>query len=393
MTLMSATFQHAVRYAAVILLVAMYVGVGNVPAHAQTGGKEPGIPRDEQNHQAADKTTDGLPPETLSARRAPEIIRETINTNITSWASATGAVEKLDWIHMKIFRTAQAQVDMVDDWFKPRQGEEHLVGLSRFRLGVFGQGVVRNDGFDVTGVIDADTDIELPNMERRMKLMFTTRDPNALPGTDITEQRDRNLHAAVEGQWLAALSTAIGGRLGVPPELFANVAWSPKWKSGDWLLYPQEKVYWDSGDGFGAISTLVVDHWNEGLNTRFTTSIKCSELDWKSDRQLDRKDEGFRWSEVFMFGFAKELLDETTIERLVAGDDVARGLGIRVAAFGGFHLVDEYRVGVFCRWPVQRRWLYLLVAPDVNWTRVNNWEHEWTIKCGIEMLFWGGRNR
>jgi len=126
---------------------------------------------------------------------------------------------------------------------------------------------------------------------------------------------------------------------------------------------------------------------------RSSTSIKFSEADWKSDRQVGRKDEGFRWSEVLMFGYAEELLDETKIERIVGGDDVARGLGIRLAAFGGFDVVDEYRAGVFARWPVRKRWMYLLVAPDVNWMRVNDWEHEWTLRCGVELLFWGNKSR
>ena len=351
------------------------------------------MPQDEQSRPAANKTAERLPPATPLGRPALAIIRETVDTNIVSWSSATGFGGKLDWLHMKLFRTAQAPVDLVDHWFRPPHGEERMVELSRFGLGVFGQGVRRNDKLDITEALDFDSDIELPNMKRQMKFMLTSRDQTALPGRDITETPDRSFRAALEGQWWHAVSTAIGGRAHIPPSLFANVAWSPKWKSGDWLLYPQQKAYWDSLDGFGEISTLVVDHWNEGWNVRCTASVKCSELDWKSDQKSDRHDAGFRWSEVLMFGYAKELLDETKIERIVAGDDVARGMGIRLVAFGGFHLVDEYRAGVFARWPVRKRWMYLLVAPDVSWTRANNWEHEWTLRCGFEMLFWGSRSR
>ena len=390
---MSLESPKAISDLGLVLLVMIFAWGSSVRVRAQTVENELGAPQDEQSRPAVNKTAERLPPTTPLGRPALVIIRETIDTNIVSWASAKGLGGKLDWLHAKIFRIAQAPVDMVDHLFRPPRGERRIIELSRFRLGVFGQGVRRNDKFDIAGALDLDTHIELPNMKRQTRFVLTTRDETALPGKDVTEERDRALRTAIEGQWWPAVSATVGVRSRVPPDLFANVAWSPKWKSGEWLLYPQQKVYWHSSDGFGEISTLFVDHWKDGWNMRSSTSIKCSEADWKRDRQAGRKDEGFRWSEVLIFGYAEELLDETKIERIVGGDDVARGLGIRLAAFGGFDVVDEYRAGVFARWPVRRRWMYLLVAPDVNWMRVNDWEHEWTLRCGVEMLFWGNKSR
>lgn len=376
-----------------VLLVVMFgCGVGTCLC-AQTAGEEPAELQDEQSRPGVKKSAGILPPETSSSLPALVIIRETIDTNIVSWASAPGFGGKLDWLHMKTFRIAQAPVDMIDDWFPPGDGEKRMVELSRFRLGVFGQGVKLNGEYDVTAVLDLDTDIELPNMKRRTKLAFTTRDDTELPGRDITEAQDRSLRTAVERELWPAVSTSIGVRGRVPPELFANVAWAPKWKAGDWLFYPRQKIYWDSANGFGEISSFVVDRWAEGWNIRSTTAIKCSELYWELDRKTDRQDGGFRWVEVITFGYAKELLDETRIERIIDGDDVARGMGIRLTAFGGFSNIDEYRAAVFARWPIRKRWMYLLVSPDISWLRENNWDHEWTLRFGIEMLFWGNKSR
>ncbi len=376
-----------------VLLVVMCVWGSDEPLPVQMAENEIGAPQDEQSRPAINKTAGRLPPTTPLGRPALGIIRETVDTNIVAWSDSKGFGGKLDWLHAKLFRTAQAPVEMVDHWFRPGRGELRLIELSRFRVGVFGQGVIRNNKIDITGALDYDADVELPNMKRQTKFVLTTRDQTALPGKDVSEERDRSVRTAIERQWWPAVSTSVGMRTRLPPDLFAKVSWSPKWKAGDWLLYPQQKAYWLSSDGFGEISTLVADHWNDGWNIRFTTSIKCSQKDWKSDQQVDRKDNGFRWSEVFMFGYAREFLDETGIERIVAGDDVARGLGIRLAAFGGFNVVDEYRAGVFARWPIRKRWMYLLVAPDVSWMQANDWEHEWTIRCGLETLFWGSKSR
>jgi len=242
-------------------------------------------------------------------------------------------------------------------------------------------------------VVDFDAHIELPNIKRQLNLIITTNDPTMLPGKDVTEQQDKSLRSAVVRQWTPDVSTDIGVRLRWKPELFANAIWSPTWKRGNWLLYPQQKFYWESGSGIGEISTLVLDHWINRWNTRFSTSIKWSEQDRDNDRQTERKDVGFRWSEVFIFDHANELLDETQLGRIVSGYDIARGWGIRLAAFGGFHLVDEYRAGIFYRRPLRKKWMYLLVEPEIKWKNVNNWNPEWTIKCGIEMLFWGRKER
>lgn len=357
--------------ATVILFVLQCIGSKDVCIFAQTSEKEPGIVHAE-----------------------PELIRETVEPVVESWRSAKGFGEKIDWIHAYLYKIAQERVERFDYWFKPPEGEQRIVELSRFRVGVFSEGKIQEyKRLDANQVIDFDTDIELPNMKRQIKFIITTNDPTTLPGKYITEQLDKSLRAAIEAKWRHDASAAIGVRARWKPELFANAVWSPEWKRGNWLLYPQQKFYWESGSGIGEISTLVFDHWINRWNTRFSTSIKWSEQDRNDDRQTERKDVGFRWSEVFIFNHAKELLDERQVGRLVSGYDVARGWGIRLAAFGGFHVVDEYRAGIFYRRPLRKKWMYLLVEPDINWSNVNNWNREWTIKCGIEILFWGKKER
>jgi hypothetical protein len=394
-SILSVTTSRRIISATVILFVLQCIGSKDAYIFAEIAEKEQGRVHDEKSDHPQTKPIEGLPSVEPPAQPEPELIRETVEPVLISWESTKGFGEKIDWIHANLYKTVQDQVERFDYWFKPPQGEQRIVELSRFRVGVFGEVEIKDDeGVDVKQVLDFDTDIELPNMKRRMKIIITTNDPTTLPGKDVIEQRDKSLRAAaVAEEWMRDLSVAIGVRARWKPGLFVNAVWSPTWKTENWLVYPQQKIYWENEIGLGEISTLVFDHWTNRWNTRFSTSIKWSEQDRDNDHQTERKDEGFRWSEVFIFGHAKELMDEMQLGRVVAGEDVAHGWGIRLAAFGGFHLVDEYRAGIFYRRPLRKKWMYLLVEPEINWRNENNWNHEWKIKFGIEMLFWGKKER
>jgi hypothetical protein len=393
-SILSITTARRIVSVMVISFMLMYITLKDVRVLAQTIEKESVRVDEQKGDDSQSKSEGGLPSVESPAQREPEIIVETVEPVVESWENAKGFGEKIDWMHANLFKIAQAPVDVVDHWFQSSQGEQPIVELSRFRVGLFGKGIIKKDDqIDLKLVSNFEADIELPNLKRRLKLIITTNDPTILPGRDITEQQDKSLRTALSGQWMTDVSTAIGVRASLKSPLFAYAAWSPKWKTENWRLYPQQKFYWENENGFGEISTLVFDHWTNRWNTRFSTSIKWSVQDRNNDHRTNRKDEGFRWSEVFIFDHAMELLDETHLGRIVSGDDVAHGGGVRLAAFGGFHFADEYQAGLFYRWPLRKKWLYLLVAPDIDWKKIYNWNPEKTIKFGIEILFWGRKER
>jgi hypothetical protein len=393
--ILSVSMARRIISALVILFVLQCIGAKDACIFAQTAEKGLGIVNDEKGDQSQAKPVEGLPSVEPPAKPEPELIRETVEPVVESWGGTKGFGEKIDWIHSNLYKIAQDRVKRIDSWFKPPKGEQRIVvELSRFRFGLFGEGKIKKDeGLDLKQVMDLDSDIELPNIKRRIKLVITTNDPTTLPGKFVTEQPDKSLRAAVEKQWMRDLSASIGVRARWKPGLYANAVWSPTWKTGNWSLYSQQRFYWESRSGIGEISTLVFDHWINRWNTRFSTSIKWSGQDRDDDHRTGRKDMGFRWSEVFIFDHANELLDETQLGRVVSGYDVARGWGIQLAAFGGFHFVDEYRAGIFYRRPLRKKWMYLYLAPEIIWKNVDNWNREWMIKFGIEMLFWGKKER
>gem|GEM_PF-714981 len=379
---------------AVILSVLLCIGAKDAYVLAQTAETGPDRVYNEISDLSQAKTGEELQPAEPPDRGKPDVITETVEPVVESWGSTEGFGEKFDWLHGKLYEIAEAQVMRVDSWFKPPQGEQGIVEPSRFRVGLYGEGKIREyKESDVKPVVDFDTEIDLPNVKRWLKLIITTNDPTALPGKSFIEQRDNSLRTAVVGQWRSDISAAIGMRARWKPELFAYTVWAHKSKAGNWGLYPQQKFYWESKIGFGEISTLVLNHWINRWNTRFSTSIKWSKQDRDDDQKAERKDNGFRWSEVFLLEHAKELLEESQLGRVVSGDDIAKGWGIRLSAFGGFHFTDEYRAGIFYRWPLRKKWMYSYLGPEIKWMNVNNWDREWTLRCGVEMLFWGGKER
>jgi hypothetical protein len=327
-------------------------------------------------------------------RQVPESASPPAESAPGSSGKAEDLGGKMDRVHSNLFNIAQGQVERVDKWFRSSEDQQTHIKPSQFRLDVFGDAKkLADDGFNLKPEISLDANIELPDVVRHLKLMVTTIDPTALPGRDINNQQNRSIRTAFSKQWMSDITTAIGVRARWKTPLFAYAAWSPVWKRGAWQLYPQEKFYWQNRDGIGEISTLIFDHWTGRWNTRTSTSVKWSKQDFDADRGIGRNDHGFRWSEVFIFDHANELLDETQLGRMVSGDDIMRGWGVRLSAFGGFHFVDEYQTGLGFRWPLLKKWMYFFTQPELDWKRVDNWKPRWTIKFGLDMLFWGGGER
>ncbi len=379
---------------AMVILFLLCVCIKDQSVFAQTAETQQGSIYDEIIGLSAAEQIGEPPSAEAAGQDEPRLIDQTVEPVTESWGRTEGFGEKIDWIHYKLYEIAQAQVERFDSLFKPPPGEQSIAEPSRFRVGLYGEGKIREyRDTEVDPVADFDAEIDLPKLKRKIKLIITTTDPTTIPGRSFIEQQDKSLRTSIVRQWLPEFSTAAGVRLRWKPEIFAYALWTYDWKAGNWRIYPQQKIYWENEKGFGEISTMVLDHWTGRWNTRFSSSIKWSRQDRDVDQKTGRQDGGFRWSEVFLLEFVKELLDESQLGRKISGDDIARGWGLRVSAFGGFHFSDEYRAGIFYRRPLRSKWVYAFAGPEIKWRNDNDWAREWTLKCGIEMLFWGGRER
>jgi hypothetical protein len=334
-------------------------------------------------------------PKSVASNDAPVVVAPPLmNEELSPYNSATNLGAKLDWMHDWTYRKVYTTSGKVDGWFVPKGGIPKPMPPARLRLGLYTESLLdKNDQFKLTPVIDADTELEFPNVEERVNLIVTTIDPNRMPGSDVTEQQDSAIRVAVSKDWTRFISTDLGVRARWPPEPYANVAFSPRWEWDDWKYYTQEKVYWEVNDGFGGLSSLVIDHWKGRWDFRNALSVKWTETTRDGDHVSGRKDEGVRYSYVFIVGHARELLDETQLGRVISGSDLARGGGLRFVIAGGPHSLDSTTITYFMKWRTRADWLYFVVAPEVSWSDANDWVREYTLKVGFDVLMWGSHGR
>jgi len=128
-----------------------------------------------------------------SAEDASEPSQDSSTTNSSESPSPEDSDRKnwIDHTHNWLYEKGHGSVVWVDDKFVPEGQEPLKVPPSRFRLGLYGDfDFGAADSFELQPVIDLGTDIKFPNLERRLRLFVTTRDPSALPGESTTDSNN-----------------------------------------------------------------------------------------------------------------------------------------------------------------------------------------------------------
>ena len=172
----------------------------------------------------------------------------------------------IDQSHSWLYDESQDWIEWFDELFVSEDEEKIKTPPSRFRLGLYSEFNLESDRtFKLVPVVNLSTNIHLPNLERRLRVFVSTQDPTSLPDEDMAESNNE-LRVGATRDFFKHWSTSIGVKARWPPEAFANVSWSrmyslPKW----WRIYPNVKPFWDSEDGLGALSSVVVDKWRGSL--------------------------------------------------------------------------------------------------------------------------------
>jgi len=310
-----------------------------------------------------------------------------------------GEHQWIDESHAWLYDESQEWIEWFDGLFVPEGGEKLKTPPSRFRLGLFSQfNLESNRDFKLVPVIDLQTDIHLPNLERRLKLFISTRDPTALPDEN-TAEANNELRVGATRDFFKNWSSSIGVKARWPPEAFANVSWSrvyklPRW----WRVYPNVKPFWDSTRGLGMVSSLIVDNWTDRWLFRQSISGKWDQRAYRDDRgaaedptstQFGENGKGYRWSLSSLIGYVPLLLDENDYGRRVSGSDIADGWGLRGRVDGDIAQVLSYDLTLFRKGPLYKDYVFYVIAPEIQWEQSNGWKSEYTIQIGVEVLLWG----
>ena len=317
-------------------------------------------------------------------------------TPVSSYGSSTGFLEKCDWMHDALFMAVERTAKNVDGRFASDNAAVERVPVSRFRVGLYVDAIreaaeVSEDdagdseegGTKVGLDTDFDIDIELPNVESSLSLFLTTEELGELPGTDPSD-RDQGLRIGLRKILPADFSVSAGIKWDWPPEPFARIGWDRLWRPGKWKLYPAVKGFWKLEDGFGSSADITSDRWfGRGL-LRASTGGRWTETT-----------DDLEWSQTFILGYAKNLIDERKMGGRAKGRDLARGSGLRYRISGDTETghIQKHQGLLFLKFPVRKRWAYFVLAPEVTFRNECDWKAEPGIQVGLDMLFWNVGDR
>ncbi len=291
---------------------------------------------------------------------------------------------RLDYIHNNFHNIMQNRTDSTDIFLA---GDIEPVGelsLSRFRVGIYIESEV-DKGFSLKFDPDFEAEISLPNTEKRWDIFITGRAVDELPDTNPSERED-GISAGVRRDYKNfPFDLDAGIRLRWLPEAFVALKWKTVWKPGNWRIIPSQKFYYETDEGLGELTALST-YYQYGKEKRGTFSTA-------SAARLSEDTDGLEWSQSIRLGHIGKTIEKRRLNKTVRREDTARGVGMKVAAYGHVNdetgVIDRYRVTLLYRRPLYKKWIYLEIMPEVQWDNDDEWATEYVLRFGFDMLFWG----
>jgi len=357
-------------------------------------------------------------PETVSAKTATQAVATIsgtnnpfIITNTNSWFATTNWAQRLDWFHDTANIMSEQNIQHADSWFIDDPTNRVPFKPAKFRLGlqVEADYFVHTNKFALRPLADTESEVHMPNAEKRLRLTISTLDPMALPGQD-SNQGMSGFRVGLKQGILKDIDTSVGVRIKWLPSVYANMAWDPRYKIYGWDVYPEQKIGWESDDGAYETTSLMLNRWVNRWVIRPIASLKLSRARYNNDiNQLDQERQaaevaglpppdgdylkGWDWELTLLSGYANELIDESVFGRLADASDVAQGGGFRFSVLGGLHIIESYNLTFLYRDHLYKDWLYYVIKPSVEWQDENDWAANFSLILGVDILIYGTKER
>ncbi len=265
-----------------------------------------------------------------------------------------------------------------------REGDRPMpTPSSPFRISTDAEVVQHSQGgTQLRGRLDIDLLLQVPNLERRLKIFVTSDDVEESP--TLATRENRNLRAGARLALKDWLNFDVGARLDLPPYVFTALRWQKQLELGSWDVQPYAKIYLETRDGFGAATGVTFDHWHNRFLVRSSTYAN-----WRKDEAAAE------WTQTILFAHAREILRFGRYGTIVRGTDLVRAYGIQALASGerASGSASTYEISVFAKRPTGRNWLYWHVTPLVRWERERGWHADPGIRAGVDILFWDVSDR
>ncbi len=350
----------------------------NKPAEVVTdtsAGVETEKPSVKEKEKLSEKIARNMP-ETLSVDLKLGELRESKPNHFHSWS------ERADYIQATMDAAYNDSVVRIDKHYGTELDEQEILETERssFKLGT--ELTIEQDGGLSMGLdYDFDTEIDLPRLEKKAKLFVRTGDLDELPSSTISE-RDNGFQVGISRasklKQRHLIDNAIGVKVKWLPVLFAESKIRRRWDGDTWVIYPQQKFYWESDDGFGEVTSM-------------------SMTKWLTDQWVLISDTGARWTEKSDgVEWDQSVTLSEILASLVEGDRKSdlfyahKARGIQFSVFGhhdGHNVMDRYRLSLRFRKPIYKKWVYLHIIPEINWRDENEWDTDPGVRIGVELIF------
>jgi len=341
----------------------------------------------------------------------PGIHTPVVITTTNSWFATTNWAQRLDWFHDTANIMSEQNIRQVDDWFVDGPTNRVPFKPAKFRIGlqVEADYFVHTNSYALRPLTDVESEVHLPNAEKRLRLTISTLDPTSLPGQD-SNQGMSGFRVGLKQGILKDIDTSVGVRIKWLPSIYTHAAWGPRYKFYGWDVYPEQKVGWESDDGAYETTSLMLNRWENRWIIRPVASLKLSRERYKSDMdKLDQERQdaeaaglpppdgnylkGWDWELTLLGGYARELMDESVYGRLAEGNDIARGGGFRFSVLGSLHIVESYNLTLVYRGHLYKDWLYFLIKPGISWQDENDWVANYSLVLGLDIFIYGTKER
>lgn len=284
--------------------------------------------------------------------------------------------ERLDSGHDHVYVWGQDLVEATDHKFAKKGAELEPVPAAPFRIGLIGEILDRTDGVDLNLDLDMHVDLQLPNIEKRLRIFVTSEDLDESPRV---AGEDSSLRAGLRYGFLRHFNFDIGVKLDLPPVAFTSVRWVRQYNWGrHWEFYPFAKIFLDTKESFGYSAAATFDRRQGRTLLRSSSFVK-----WRDDRDATE------WSQVFIFARTHELIVPDRYGSSLNLNDIGQGWGTRLYVSGeDMRGAEYYEASVFYKKPTKNRWLYWYVEPLVRWDNDYDWQADPGLRIGIDALFW-----
>ena len=217
--------------------------------------------------------------------------------------------------------------------------------------------------------------VDLPGTKKRFKVIFNTnpserQDPlersvDDSPAAAVEEsdlfgsiQRERDIRG-----W--KFRPSVGAKISQPVVPFVKAQFTKIYPMRNWALRGDQNFYWFDDDGFGSDTTFDFDR-PVGEEHLFRAS---------SFARWTEENEYFNLSQIFTF------FHTLSSRRMVSYQIGAYGQTSPTLFMTDYLLVVRYRQ------LIHKEWLFFEVRPQVQYSKINDWDDEVSLLLRLEMFF------